>query len=161
MEPLLISLSAVHDIQEQSYRPEMQPFLETVAGHRYQFSLFSRIPLFPERHIFAFPPFHDRYNVFHSSSTTTDPPTDAQVFVQIQNMLTQLTAHILNVDDNTVQQDTFLHFHTNNFRIEFTPMGGAILFMTITPPVAAPAGVQSMLHALDRLLNTTDIREPV
>ena len=72
-------------------------------------------------------------------------------------MLTQLTAYILNVDDNTVHQDTFLHFRTNNFRIEFTPMGGAILFMTITPPVAAPASVQSMLHALDRLLNTTDI----
>ena len=71
-------------------------------------------------------------------------------------MLSQLTAHILNVDDNTVQEDAFLHFHANNFHIEFTPMGGAILFMTITP--AAPAlAMQSMLHTLDRLLNTTDI----
>jgi hypothetical protein len=75
-------------------------------------------------------------------------------------MLTDLTGFILNVDGNTVIQNSFLHFHTNNFLIEFTPMGGAILFMTITP--AAPAHpVQSMLHTLDRLLNTTDIREPV
>ena len=81
--------------------------------------------------------------------------------MQIQNMLSQLTAHILNVDDNTVQEDAFLHFHANNFHIEFTPMGGAILFMTITPPVAAPARVQSMLHALDRLIDAADIRKPV
>ena len=160
MEPLLISLSAVHNIEETSYRSEMQPFLETVAGHRYQFHLFSELQRVPERHIFAFPPFHDRYNVFHSS-TTTAPPQDTQVLAQIQNLLTQLTAHILNIEDNTVVHESFLHFRTNNFRIEFTPMGGAILFMTITPPVAAPASVQSMLHTLDRLLNTTDIREPV
>ena len=75
-------------------------------------------------------------------------------------MLTQLTAHILNIEDNTVQPVSFLHFRANNFHIEFTPMGGAMLFMTITP--AAPAlAMQSMLHTLDRLLNTTDIREPV
>jgi hypothetical protein len=157
MNALLTSIGLLHDNRVRAFRTELQPFLETTAGHRYQYSLLSQT--FPAQHIFAFPPFHDRHGVFESRTTPVEP-SEHRHSLQIQNMLLQLTAHILNIEDNTVQPVSFLHFHTNNFHIEFTPMGGAMLFMTITAEASAPP-MQSMLHTLDRLLNTTDIREPV
>ena len=157
MDALMVSLGTLHS-RLRPFRDEMQPFIETATGHRFQCGLFQQNG-FPAQHTFAFPAFHDRYTVFERYITAE--PRSVAARNTIRNMLTDLTAFILNVDDNTVVHDSFLHFHTNNFRIEFTPMGGAILFMTITPQAAAPAGVQSMMHALDRLLNTTDIREPV